>query len=275
MNEVETHPCFTARCSDYARIHLPVAPKCNIQCNYCLRKFNCVNESRPGVVARVMEPDTAVSWYLKMKSKVPRLTVAGIAGPGDALANWGLVRRTLELVREVDKDVLFCLSTNGLQLPQYAEELAELGVDYVTVTVNAITSSTGEHIYRYVHDAGKKYVGQEASELLLSRQLEGLRLLRKYGVKVKINTVAIPGVNIEELPAIARRTALLGCRLQNILPMLPVEGTPFAHLPEPAPAEIAKLRQLCQKWMPQMLHCNRCRADAVGSLVNPCCFKQE
>lgn len=77
MSELETHPCFTAKCSDYARIHLPVAPKCNMQCNYCLRKYSCVNESRPGVVARVMVPEDAVNWYLQMKDKVPKLTVAG------------------------------------------------------------------------------------------------------------------------------------------------------------------------------------------------------
>lgn len=275
MNEVETHPCFTARCSDYARIHLPVAPKCNIQCNYCLRKFSCANESRPGVAAAVMEPEAAVEWYLQMKSKVPKLTVAGIAGPGDALANWNAVRHTLELVRKADKDVLFCLSTNGLYLPEYAEEIAELGVDYVTVTVNALTSSTGAHIYSYVNDKGKKYVGQEAAELLLVRQIEGLYLLSKHGVKIKINTVAIPGVNMQEISAIARRMALLGCKLHNILPMIPVEETPFAHLPEPGAREIADLREQCQQWMPQMLHCNRCRADAVGVLANPCCFKNE
>lgn len=275
MNEVETHPCFTARCSDYARIHLPVAPKCNIQCNYCLRKFSCANESRPGVAAAVMEPETAVEWYLQMKAKVPKLTVAGIAGPGDALANWSAVRKTLELVREVDKDVFFCLSTNGLYLPEYAEEIADLGVDYVTVTVNALTSSTGAHIYSYVNDKGKKYVGSEAAELLLLRQIEGLYLLSKYGVKIKINTVAIPGVNMQEIPAIARRMALLGCKLHNILPMIPVEETPFAHLPEPEAKEIAELREQCQQWMPQMLHCNRCRADAVGVLANPCCFSDD
>ena len=114
MHELETHPCFTARCSDYARIHLPVAPKCNIQCNYCLRKYSCVNESRPGVAARVMEPEAAAEWYFEMKAKVPKLTVAGIAGPGDALANWPAVSKTLSLIRKADKDVFFCLSTNGL-----------------------------------------------------------------------------------------------------------------------------------------------------------------
>lgn len=272
MKEIETHPCFTAKCSDYARIHLPVAPKCNMQCNYCLRKYSCANESRPGVVAQVMEPEQAVEWYLKMKARVPKLTVAGIAGPGDALANWPAVEKTLTLIRKADKDVLFCLSTNGLYLPQYAKEIARLSVDYVTVTVNAITSKTGAHVYSFINDAGKKYVGEEAAALLLSRQIEGLQLLHQYGVKVKINTVAIPGINMQELPAIARRLALLGCKLQNILPMLPVEGTPFAHFSEPSVEEIAELREVCKQWLPQMLHCNRCRADAVGALVNPCCF---
>ena len=229
MSELETHPCFTAKCSDYARIHLPVAPKCNMQCNYCLRKYSCVNESRPGVVARVMVPEDAVEWYLQMKAKVPKLTVAGIAGPGDALANWPAVSRTLSMIREVDKDVFFCLSTNGLYLPKYAKEIAALGVDYVTVTVNAITSNTGAHIYSFINDDGKKYVGEEA---------------------------------------------LLGAKLQNILPMLPVEETAFAHLAEPAAEEIAQLRQVCRQWMPQMQHCNRCRADAVGALTNPCILEE-
>ena len=93
-------------------------------------------------------------------------------------------------------------------------------------------------------------------------------------MKVKINTVAIPGVNIQEIPAIARRMALLGAKLQNILPMLPVEGTGFAHLAEPAAEEISQLRNVCKQWMPQMQHCNRCRADAVGALANPCVLEE-
>ena len=59
MSELETHPCFTARCSDYARIHLPVAPNCNMLCNYCLRIYSCANESRLGVVARAPPPVVA------------------------------------------------------------------------------------------------------------------------------------------------------------------------------------------------------------------------
>ncbi|HBS58203.1 MAG TPA: nitrogenase cofactor biosynthesis protein NifB, partial [Firmicutes bacterium] len=48
--QTQKHPCYTAG-AQHARLHLPVAPQCNIQCNYCNRKFDCLNESRPGVTS--------------------------------------------------------------------------------------------------------------------------------------------------------------------------------------------------------------------------------
>ena len=49
---LDTHPCYNEKaCSQFARMHLPVAPACNIQCNYCNRKYDCTNESRPGVTS--------------------------------------------------------------------------------------------------------------------------------------------------------------------------------------------------------------------------------
>lgn len=38
------------------RIHLPIAPHCNIRCAYCDRKHDCANESRPGVTSRLLIP---------------------------------------------------------------------------------------------------------------------------------------------------------------------------------------------------------------------------
>lgn len=104
-------------------MHLPVAPKCNIQCNYCHRKFDCNNESRPGVTSDILSPKEALAKYKETKKKFPNLTVVGIAGPGDALANWENTRDTLRYIRAFDKDVTFCLSTNGLKLTKYADEL--------------------------------------------------------------------------------------------------------------------------------------------------------
>ena len=58
---VKSHPCFDPDAAKkYARMHLPVAPKCNISCNYCNRKYDCANESRPGVTAKVISPEEAI-----------------------------------------------------------------------------------------------------------------------------------------------------------------------------------------------------------------------
>ena len=55
------HPCFsTSGHGKTGRIHLAVAPGCNISCNYCVRKFDCANESRPGVTSRVQNSEEAL-----------------------------------------------------------------------------------------------------------------------------------------------------------------------------------------------------------------------
>ena len=161
-----THPCFHCEAHKYARIHLPVAPHCNVSCNYCVRKFDCVNESRPGVTTKVISPIEALERYQIAKEKIPNLSVVGIAGPGDILANFEAVAQTLTLIRKYDPEVTFCVSTNGLQLPKYVDQLKELGVTHVTVTVNSLNPEIAGKIYRYVEDDGIRYTGSAAGELL-------------------------------------------------------------------------------------------------------------
>lgn len=266
VQNLATHPCFASACNSFARVHLPVAPVCNLQCNYCVRKFSCVNESRPGVTAQVLTPVQAADRYDKLRRSLPDLTVAGIAGPGDALANWPNVAETLRLVRELDGGVQLCLSTNGLLLPEYAPEIIALGVGFVTVTLNCVRPQIGALIYDFVNDKGKIYRGEDGAALLLTRQLSGIRVLKRAGVIIKINCVAIDGVNTEDIPAVARQAAALGCDVMNIIPMLPVAGSAFANVPELDAARLASLRRDCRRYLRQMQHCVRCRADAVGTL---------
>lgn len=263
---IETHPCFSGCCTDYARIHLPVAPECNMQCNYCVRKFSCANENRPGVTVKVMEPAEALAWYVRMKAVTKNLTVVGIAGPGDSLVNWTKTKQTIQLIREYDKDVQFCMSTNGLLLPEYVDELTKNGIEFVTVTVNAVDAIVGAKIYAYIQFNGTRIEGVKAAELLWLKQKEGIEKLVKAGICVKINTVAIPGINMEEIPNVAQIVGELGCEVQNIIPLLPVAGAAFGDLSEPKYDEISALRNKCKSYIRQMEHCTRCRADAVGSL---------
>src|SRR5918912_1392545 len=113
--KVRNHPCYSEEAHHhFARMHVAVAPACNIQCHYCNRKYDCANESRPGVVSERLSPADAVRKVLAVAAAVPQLSVVGIAGPGDPLANPERTFATLEGVRRALPDVKLCVSTNGL-----------------------------------------------------------------------------------------------------------------------------------------------------------------
>ena len=262
------HPCYSAESQHkFARMHLPVAPACNIQCNYCNRLYDCVNESRPGVTSEILSPEQANAKIGRVQAGLDNLAVIGIAGPGDALANWPQTRATLVATRQNYPDLILCLSTNGLMLPQYAEELVELGVRHVTVTLNSVDLAISEKIYRHIDWQGQRMTGQAGVRILLENQLAGIRTLTARGVLVKINIVMIPGINDEHIPEVVKVARDLGACMTNIMPLIPAGGSAFGHLPQTSHKDVAAMRERCQEFLPQMKHCQQCRADAIGLLA--------
>ncbi len=264
--ELETHPCYNEKAhTKFARMHLPVAPRCNVQCNYCNRKYDCSNESRPGVTSEVLTPQQAVDKIRMVKEKIPQLTVIGIAGPGDPLANEETFE-TLELVRKDFPEMTLCLSTNGLMLPRNVERLKGLGVKFITVTINAVDPEVAAKMYGFVVYEGKTYHGIEAGKLMIENQLEGIRRSVEAGLLVKANVVMVPGINADDIPAVAKKVKELGAYMVNIIPMIPVPGSNFEDLRAPTAEERKKLQDLCETDIRQMRHCRFCRADAIGLL---------
>ncbi len=109
--DLARHPCFNEDAKHhFGRLHLPVAPKCNIKCNYCDRKYDCVNESRPGVTSAVLTPGQALRYVERVMEKEADISVVGIAGPGDPLANPAETLETLRLIREKIPRACSCVS---------------------------------------------------------------------------------------------------------------------------------------------------------------------
>jgi len=261
------HPCFNAKVQGkFGRVHLPVAPKCNIKCNYCNRKYDCVNESRPGVTSTILSPEQALVYMDKVLTAEPRITVAGIAGPGDPFANADETLSTMQLLRQKYPDLILCLSSNGLGLAPHVDEVADIGVSHVTVTVNGIDPDITQNIYTFVRDGNIVYRHRQAAELLLARQMKAIEKLKAKGVTVKVNFITIPGVNDHHAEETAATMAKMGVDLFNCMAMLPNADTPFADMQEPDKVTMNALRNTCEKHLPQMRHCKRCRADAVGLL---------
>jgi nitrogen fixation protein NifB len=260
------HPCYSEDAhKKFARMHLPVAPGCNIQCNYCNRKYDCSNESRPGVTSELLAPQKAADKVAAVRAKIPELSVVAVAGPGDPLANEATFE-TLRLIRERFPDLILCVSTNGLALPENAQRLYDLGVRFLTVTMNAVNPETGSLIYASVIRDGKRYTGTEGAGILLRNQLEGIRLCVGLGMAVKVNIVMIPGINDGHIRDIVKTVRPLGVYIVNILPLIPVEGTAFSDRRAPTPEERKELLDICGLDVKMMRHCRQCRADAIGLL---------
>jgi len=261
------HPCYDpAHKAGISRLHLPVAPRCNVQCRFCDRSFDCVNESRPGVTASLLSPVEASKRVDLARERLPNLGVVGIAGPGDPLANFPETVETFRLVHRGHPDLALCLATNGLGLPGRAAALAELGVSHLTITVNAIDPEASARIYDWCRIDGRARTGDEAAGLLLERQLRGLEEAAALGMTIKINTILVPGVNEAEAGPIARECAARGASFMNLIPLLPVRGTPLGGRGEPSMESVAAAREAAATFMPQLSHCSRCRADAAGLL---------
>lgn len=270
MNKPDTtkvlhgHPCFGGNRHKNGRMHLAVAPRCNIKCAYCDRKHDCANESRPGVASRIATPHEALE-QVRETMKDERLgkviTVVGIAGPGDPLAN----DETFEAFRLIKDEfplLLLCMSTNGLLLPDRIDELSALGLHSLTITINALSPAVGAGIYKHVTYHGVHYAGIEGAALLIENQLAGLRRATELGMVVKINTVLIPGINDRQIPLIAEKVSESGAYVMNIMPLIP--QAELKYVTPPTAEYLNAIRYANESFIPQFRHCNQCRADAVG-----------
>ncbi|UFH58423.1 nitrogenase cofactor biosynthesis protein NifB [Sulfurovum mangrovi] len=271
QEKIHNHPCYSEGAHHhYARIHVAVAPACNIQCNYCNRKYDCSNESRPGVTSERLTPEESAKKVMYVGGEVQRLSVLGIAGPGDALANPEKTFKTFELVREKAPDLKLCLSTNGLELPKFVDEMVKYNIDHVTVTVNSVdtTGEIGSQIYPWIFYNNKRYYGKEAAQILLERQLEGMKKCVENGILIKANSVLIPGINDKHLPEVAKKLKEIGVFLHNIMPIIsePEHGTKFGldGVPSATDQQQMEVQEACGMDMKLMQHCRQCRADAVG-----------
>ncbi len=269
--KVQNHPCYSEDAHHYfARMHVAVAPACNIQCHYCNRKYDCANESRPGVVSELLSPEQAVKKTMAVAANIPQMTVLGIAGPGDPLANPERTFATFRALSEQTPDIKLCVSTNGLALPDAVEELSKHNIDHVTITINTVDPEIGAKIYPWVFWNNRRIKGKKGAKILIEQQQKGLEMLVEKGILVKVNSVMIPGINDQHLAEVSRIVKEKGAFLHNVMPLIAdaEHGTFYGVMGQRGPSadELQELQDQCAGDMNMMRHCRQCRADAVGML---------
>jgi cyclic pyranopterin phosphate synthase len=108
---------------------------------------------------------------------------------GEPLVRRGIMTLFNSLSRHIHSRALdeLTLTTNGSQLPRHARELASLGVRRINVSLDTLDPDRFRAITRW---------GE------LGKVLSGIDAALAAGLKVKINAVALKGVNEEEFPAL-------------------------------------------------------------------------
>lgn len=260
QNLQNSHPCFGGHKNNVGRIHLPVSPGCNIACRFCDRVINDY-ENRPGVTSKVLTPEEAVEALDKALKLCPEITVAGIAGPGDTLATDNALN-TFRLIKERFPNIIKCMSTNGLLLYERADEIIDVGIDSLTVTVNAVSPEIEAQLNKFIIYHGKRYEGIEGARILIQNQLLGIKKIADAGITVKVNSVLVPNINGDHIETIAKTVKKAGASIYNIIPLIPQYE--LKDQEAPTCLQIDGARSKAGKYIDVFRHCQRCRADAVG-----------
>ncbi len=234
------------------RIFVPVSKKCNVQCNFCDRRLDCCNAGKNGESSSVVTEDTVEAYLRDAFNVNENVETIEIVGTGDVFATPQQTIKLLEIIRNTYPEKLLCLTTNGLELADYAEELARLRVAQVSVAVNAVRPIVGAEVYEWVYYKDKSLFGVEAAEVLIEKQKLAVEQLKKHNISVKINTIVIPKVNENHVAEVAEETAKWGADVQDCLPFFPVEGTEFSGLFYSNASALGKAMLKASEYLPQV-----------------------
>ncbi len=230
----------------FEELALPVAPACNMMCNFCSKDSDCIcNGNSPEYLSKSMTPKQAVDWALSQTNRNKRIKVIKICGPGEPLCN----TQTFEVLRRLNIELpehIYAISTNGLLLEEKVGELARLNVKIVSVAMNAVYIDTMLKLYsRIIKGSSVIVKSQEMADAILGSQIQGMKLCIGMGINVKINAIYFPGINYEDIIAIAKKCRDIGVKSISIISSYP--NGKFIRTVMPSIGELAALQQELSK----------------------------
>ena len=158
-------------------LRVSVTDRCDFRCVYCMSEHMTFLPKAD--LLSLEELDRLCSAFIARGVKKLRLT------GGEPLVRRGIMTLVQALSRHLADGMLdeLTLTTNGSQLPKYAAELAACGMKRINVSLDTLDAEKFRAITRW---------GE------LDKVLAGIDAALAAGLKVKINTVALKGVNEDE-----------------------------------------------------------------------------
>ncbi len=207
-------------------LRVSVTDRCDFRCVYCMSED--MTFLPKAEILTLEELDRVSSAFVRLGVRKLRLT------GGEPLVRRNIMTLFRSLSRHLGTAALdeLTLTTNGSQLPRFADELAELGVRRVNVSLDTLDADKFAAITRW----GK-----------FGKVMEGLQAARAAGLGVKINTVALKGVNDEEFDDLVAWCGEQGFDLTFIEVMPLGEIGEGARLDQYLPLSLVRAR-LGERW---------------------------
>jgi len=160
-------------------VRVSVTDRCDFRCVYCMAEHMTFLPKAD--ILSLEELDRLCSAFVARGVRKLRLT------GGEPLVRRGIMTLVGSLSRHLQSGALdeLTITTNGSQLEKYADELAACGVKRINVSIDTRDPDKFRTITRW---------GE------LAQVLRGIAAAQRAGLAVKINTVALKGVNEDELP---------------------------------------------------------------------------
>ncbi|MBE0582720.1 MAG: dinitrogenase iron-molybdenum cofactor biosynthesis protein [Desulfofustis sp.] len=201
------------RSGDGLIVHLPVAPHITAK-----TRFSSMIPHR----LSFLSPEEALSLLVDAVGDRPEETVmAAISGPGDPLAVPDTLLKTVELVRGRYPQLRVGLKTLGCGAQRFAADLARAGVDYVEMMVTGVKVEILEKIYAWIRPGLKTMTLEEAAQLLIREQKNGIPALKYQNIEVVVITTLYPGCNVDHVHQIAATIKELGADALALMPYRP------------------------------------------------------
>ncbi|MGY4748763.1 GTP 3',8-cyclase MoaA [Pannonibacter sp. Q-1] len=179
MNDAAAFPRMTDPFGrDISYLRVSVTDRCDFRCVYCMAEDMTFLPKRE--VLSLEELDRLCSAFIG--KGVRRLRLTG----GEPLVRKGIMGLIRSLSRHLQSGALdeLTLTTNGSQLARYAAELADAGVRRLNVSVDTLDADRFRAITRWGD---------------LPKVMEGIKAAKAAGLSIKINMVALKGINEDEI----------------------------------------------------------------------------
>ncbi len=194
-------------------VRVSVTDRCDFRCVYCMAEEMAFLPRRE--LLTLEELDRLCSAFVAMGTRKIRIT------GGEPLVRRDITTLFRSLSRHLDAGALdeITLTTNGSQLARFADELARCGVRRINVSLDTLDPARFKAITRRGD---------------LDRVLAGIDAAQRAGLAVKINVVALKGVNEDEFEPMVQwaHARGMGITFIEVMPLGEIEPARFdQHLP--------------------------------------------